>query len=59
MFAGCGSPWKKPWRKIIVIHASAIRYASRRRCSSVQSVEVEVGELHAVDPLERQHAARV
>jgi len=25
MFAGCGSPWKKPWRKIIVIHVSAIR----------------------------------
>ena len=25
MFAGCGSPWKKPCRKIIVIHASVIR----------------------------------
>ncbi len=36
MFAGCGSPWKKPCRKIIVIHVSAIRYASRRRWSSVQ-----------------------
>ena len=24
-FAGCGSPWKKPWRKIIAIHASVIR----------------------------------
>ena len=23
--AGCGSPWKNPWRKIIVIHASVIR----------------------------------
>ncbi len=36
MFAGCGSPWKKPWRKIIVIQVSAIRYASRRRWSIVQ-----------------------
>ena len=25
MFAGCGSPWKKPCRKIIVIQASVIR----------------------------------
>ena len=25
MLAGCGSPWKKPWRKIIVIQLSAIR----------------------------------
>ncbi len=25
MFAGCGSPWKNPCRKIIVIHVSAIR----------------------------------
>ena len=24
-FAGCGSPWKKPCRKIIVIHASVTR----------------------------------
>ena len=35
MFAGCGSPWKNPWRKIIVIHVSVTRYASRRRWSSV------------------------
>ena len=25
MFAGCGSPWKNPCRKIIVIHASVVR----------------------------------
>ena len=25
MFAGCGSEWKKPWRKTIVIQVSAIR----------------------------------
>ena len=25
MFAGCGSPWKNPLRKIIVIHVSVIR----------------------------------
>ena len=25
MFAGCGSAWKKPCRKIIVIHVSATR----------------------------------
>ncbi len=36
MFAGCGSAWKNPCRKIIVIHVSAIRYASRRRWSSDQ-----------------------
>ncbi len=35
MFAGCGSPWKKAWRKIIVIHASVSRYARSRRSSSV------------------------
>ena len=34
MFAGCGSPWTKPWRKIIVIHVSATRYARSRRSSS-------------------------
>src|SRR6476620_9637159 len=33
MFAGCGSPWNTPWRKIISSHASAIRIASRRRSS--------------------------
>ena len=37
MFAGCGSPWKKPWRKIIVIHVSVTRYASARRSSTVSS----------------------
>ena len=56
MFAGCGSPWKKPWRKIIVIQVSAIRYASRRRCSSDQVVEVEVAELDPLEVLEREHA---
>ena len=55
MFAGCGSPWKKPCRKIIVIHASVIRYASSRRSSSVVVDEVDVGELDPVDPFERQH----
>ena len=33
MFAGCGSAWKKPCRKTIVIHASAIRVATSRRSS--------------------------
>ena len=33
MFAGCGSPWNTPWRKIISSQASAIRIASRRRSS--------------------------
>ena len=37
MFAGCGSPWKIPWRKTIVIQVSAIVYASRRRSSSESS----------------------
>ena len=60
MFAGCGSPWKKPWRKIIVSHVSAMTYARRRRCSIVQCVGLEVGELDALEVLERQHAlARV
>ena len=36
MLAGCGSPWKKAWRKIIVIQASVIVYASSRRASSSQ-----------------------
>ena len=34
MFAGCGSPWKNACRKIIVIHASVIVYASSRRSSA-------------------------
>ena len=34
MFAGCGSAWMNPWRKIIVIHVSATRYARSRRSSS-------------------------
>ncbi len=33
-FAGCGSAWKNPWRKIIVIHVSVTRYARSRRSSS-------------------------
>ena len=33
MFAGCGSEWKNPCRKTIVIHASASRYAMSRRSS--------------------------
>ena len=33
MFAGCGSEWKNPCRKTIVIHVSAIRYAMSRRSS--------------------------
>jgi hypothetical protein len=33
MFAGCGSPWKKPSRKTIVIQASAITSARRFRSS--------------------------
>jgi hypothetical protein len=31
----CGSPWKKPCLKIMVIHASVTRYARSRRSSSV------------------------
>ena len=33
MFAGCGSPWKIPWRKIIAIHVSATSRASSARSS--------------------------
>ena len=55
MLAGCGSAWKKPCRKIIVIQPSAIRYASRRRSVERPGGEVEIGELLAVELLERQH----
>ena len=55
MFAGCGSAWKKPCRKIIAIQVSVIRYASSRRSSAASRLELEVGELHAVEELERQH----
>ena len=55
MLAGCGSPWKTPWRKIISSHASAIRIASRRRSSIGVASQVEVAELDAHEPLERQH----
>ena len=37
MFAGCGSPWKKPSRKTIVIQASAITSARRFRSSTEYS----------------------
>src|SRR6266487_3267024 len=48
MFAGCGSPWKNPWRKIIVIKVSTLRLAQRG--------DVEVGELHSLEELEHEHA---
>ena len=56
MLAGCGSPWKNPCRKIIVIHASAIRYASSRRSSSGQALSSMSASCVAVEELERQHA---
>ena len=57
MFAGCGSEWKKPWRKTIVIHVSAIRYATSRRSSGRMSLEIELGDLRPAQELERQDAS--
>ena len=60
MFAGCGSPWKNPCRKIIVIHASVIEIREPPALVERPVLDVDVGELHAVEVLERQHArARV
>ena len=42
-FAGCGSPWKKPWRNTIVIHASATTSASWPRSAIV----IESGSMSA------------
>ena len=60
MFAGCGSPWKNPWRKIIVIQVSAIRYASRRRSSIAHASSGRSASWIALEQLECEHArARV
>ena len=56
MFAGCGSPWKKPCRKIISIHVSAIRYARSRRSSSENGSVSTSASCVPCEPLERQHA---
>ena len=37
MFAGWGSPWKKPWRKIIVIQVSVSTSARRFLSSTLYS----------------------
>ena len=52
MFAGCGSAWKNPCRKIIVIHASAITYASRRRSSGDQCSWSRSASWIPVEPVE-------
>ena len=60
MFAGCGSPWKIPWRKTIVIQVSAIAYASRRALVIRELARLQLGDLRPVEELEREHArARV
>ena len=60
MFAGCGSPWKKPCRKIIVIHVSVDQVREAAPLLERVRSSVDVGELHALEELERQHAgARV
>ena len=58
MFDGCGSPWKNPWRKIIVIHASVMRYASSRRSSADQADDVDVAYVGPFQTLECEHAVR-
>ena len=42
-FAGCGSPWKKPWRNTIVIHAPVTTSASWLR----SLMETESGSMSA------------
>ena len=60
MFAGCGSPWKNPCRKIIVIQVSVIRYARRRRSSISHASSGRSASCDPLEELERQHArARV
>ena len=55
MFAGCGSPWKTPWRKIISSHVSASSIASRRRSSIGSDTRSSSPSFGPPDPLQRQH----